>query len=75
MFGPVNENSNEAQLLKEHNGAFEVHNEKNLSQILQKLFDDQEYRKKTGQAASKIVIENTGATEKTLKTIMSYLDL
>jgi 3-deoxy-D-manno-octulosonic-acid transferase len=73
LFGPVNENSNEAQLLKEHNGAFEIHNEKDLVQIIHKLFGDQDFRKRVGRQALKVVMQNTGATEKTVQIIMYHL--
>lgn len=74
IFGPVNQNSHEAQLLKESGGGIEVHDSEEIGNILTRFFSDEFYRKKIGVLASKVVMENTGATQRTIDAILPFLD-
>lgn len=73
MFGPVNQNSNEAQLLKEAGGGIEVQNSEEIETALNSFFSDDFYRKKIGAFASKVVMDNTGATRRTIEAIMPFV--
>lgn len=69
LFGPVNQNSHEAQLLKQSGGGIEVHSADEIRQALAKFLSDEFYRKKIGACASKVVTDNTGATQRTIDAI------
>lgn len=73
LFGPVNRNSHEAQLLKQSGGGIEVYNSEQIEQALIQFFSDDFYRKKIGANASKVVMDNTGATQRTIEAIMPLL--
>lgn len=73
IFGPVNQNSYEAQLLKESGGGIEVHDPAEINDVLTRFFSDEFYRKKIGVLASKVVMDNTGATQRTIEAIMPFL--
>ncbi len=74
LFGPVNENSYEAQLLKANGGAFEIQNHTELENQLNKFLSNDIYRRETGLRALQVVEKNTGATLKTVKVIVSELE-
>lgn len=73
LFGPVNRNSYEAQLLKESGGGIEVHDPAEINDVLIRFFSDEFYRRKIGAMASKVVMDNTGATQRTIDAIMPFL--
>jgi 3-deoxy-D-manno-octulosonic-acid transferase len=73
IFGPVNQNSHEAQLLKESGGGIEVSNSDEISDVLTRFFGDEFYRRKIGALAGKIVMDNTGATQRTIEAITPFL--
>jgi 3-deoxy-D-manno-octulosonic-acid transferase len=73
IFGPVNQNSREAQLLKKSGGGIEVHNSTEIEQELIKFFKDDFYRRKIGTFASNVVLNNTGATQRTIESILPLL--
>jgi 3-deoxy-D-manno-octulosonic-acid transferase len=74
IFGPVNQNSREAQLLKKSGGGFEVHNSAEIEDAVIKFFKDDFYRRKIGTFASNVVMENTGATQRTIEAILPFLE-
>jgi 3-deoxy-D-manno-octulosonic-acid transferase len=69
IFGPRNENSQEAQHLIKIGGGFMIHNESELSDYLTKFFKDENSRIAAGNIAGNFVKENIGATDK----IFDYL--
>lgn len=73
IFGPVNQNSHEAQLLKECGGGIEVHDSAEITDILNRFLIDEFYRRKIGASANKVVMENTGATQRTINAIMPFI--
>ncbi|MCX7875023.1 MAG: 3-deoxy-D-manno-octulosonic acid transferase [Melioribacteraceae bacterium] len=73
LFGPKNENSQEAQALKKLGGAFEIKNKKEAYKILRKLLSDDTLRKEKGKLCSDYVLENIGATDKIIKEIYNLL--
>lgn len=73
LFGPVNDNSHEAQLLKAEGGGIEVHSSTEIENTLNKFVLNEIYRKEAGKKALKIVEKNRGATQKTIDAILSYL--
>ncbi|MEZ4762515.1 MAG: glycosyltransferase N-terminal domain-containing protein [Calditrichia bacterium] len=73
LFGPVNQNSHEAQLLKNCGGAIEISGTADLQSHIEKLFSDADFRQQTGAAAQKLVAENRGATDQMLDAVMKKL--
>ncbi|MFQ5584648.1 MAG: hypothetical protein ACE5GL_09460, partial [Calditrichia bacterium] len=59
---------------KEHGGAREVKGVEETAQVLGKLFSDEGFRNRTGKAAAPVVFENTGATEKTVAVVATFLE-
>ncbi len=74
LFGPVNENSYEAQLLKQEGGGLEVHSQSEIENHLQRILDDESYRLQVGRAAKKLVTENQGATQRTVTRILQFIE-
>jgi 3-deoxy-D-manno-octulosonic-acid transferase len=74
LFGPVNLNSHEAQLLKAEGGGIEVHNAEEIERNLEKFMLNDIYRLETGLKAYQVVEKNRGATRQTINTILSFLD-
>lgn len=66
MFGPVHENSYEAIHLAKSQGGIVFENEIQATEILEKLFDDEVFRQKTGKKALEMAQNNIGATDKIL---------
>ncbi len=73
LFGPKNENSQEAQELKKIGGAFEVKNKKEAYKTLRKLFVDDKFRVEKGKINYNFVLNNIGATDKIINEIDNYL--
>ncbi|OPX32976.1 hypothetical protein B1H10_06690 [candidate division KSB1 bacterium 4484_188] len=73
LFGPVNDNSHEAQLLKAEGGGIEVHNAIEIENTLNKFLLNEIYCREAGKKALKIVETNRGATRRTIEAILSYL--
>jgi 3-deoxy-D-manno-octulosonic-acid transferase len=73
LFGPVNRNSHEAQILKEEGAGIEVDSPIVIERTLEKLIENKKYRKEVGEKAENIVKQNAGATTRTLNVILPYL--
>jgi len=73
LFGPVNHNSHEAQVLKEEGAGIEVDGPEVIQKTLEKLIKEKELREKMGEKAVNIVRQNSGATTRTLDVILPYL--
>lgn len=73
LFGPKNENSQEAQALKKLGGAFEINNKKEAYKILRKLFMNDDLRKEKGKICYEYVKGNIGATDKIINEINNLL--
>ena len=74
LFGPVNRNSHEAQLLKAAGGGLEVHSEAEIRTALEKIFSEEDYRRQTGEAARQLVEAHRGATARTVEEILKRLE-
>ena len=70
LFGPVNQNSHAAQLLKAEGGAVEVHSADEIEHVLEKFIQNDIYRRETGQKAYQVVEKNCGATRRTIDIIL-----
>jgi 3-deoxy-D-manno-octulosonic-acid transferase len=73
LFGPVNQNSFEAQLLKTHRGGWEVRNSQDIITLVEKFYSNEIYRLESGMKAYRVVQENCGATSRSVKIIQKYL--
>jgi 3-deoxy-D-manno-octulosonic-acid transferase len=73
LFGPVNQNSHEAQLLKESGGAFEVQNTADILETLRHLLNQPEFLQRAGSNARNVVLTHAGATQKMLNAIFASL--
>jgi len=73
IHGPQLKSSETAKFLDDSGGGHLVENEEEFESILDKLIMDDEFRKNSGSAAESVVLKRTGATEKTVKIIQSYL--
>jgi len=73
LFGPVNQNSHEAQLLKKSGGAFEIQNITEIFKISESLLKSDSKRREVGQNARQVVLKNCGATEKTLAHLTRFI--
>jgi 3-deoxy-D-manno-octulosonic-acid transferase len=74
LMGPINLNSNEAQLLKSNNGGYEVKNTAEIKSLIEKFILNDIFRQETGKKAYDVVDKNKGATKITVDTILGYLD-
>lgn len=72
LFGPVNANSREAQLLKETGSGIEVYSRQDIEIQLRKIFENEEYRLNAGRAARSLIEERRGATQRTVRQIITY---
>jgi 3-deoxy-D-manno-octulosonic-acid transferase len=70
LFGPKIDNSQEAQELVKRGGGIVVRNKRELYRKLRELLGDETKRRKAGEAATKLVEDNIGATER----ITSYIE-
>ena len=68
FFGPNNRKFQEAQGLKT-NGGFEIHNEKEFAQLMDRFASDSQYLKEQGEKAGQFVKSLSGATDKVLSKI------
>ncbi len=75
IFGPVNNNSHEAQLLKAGKGGLEIHNAAEIEFQLEKFLINEIYRQEAGQQAYRVVENNAGATRKTVDRILALSGL
>lgn len=73
LMGPVNLNSNEAQLLKIAGGGFEVKNTEEMKRVLEKFIVNDIHRQECGRKAYRVVDDNKGATKITIETILNQL--
>ncbi len=73
VFGPKNENSQEAQMIKKIGAAFEIQNRKEAFRTFRKLFSNEDYRNKVGEISSEYVNSNIGPTEKICNEILSFI--
>ena len=73
LFGPRIEVSSEAQELERRKGGHIVENTDEIYKKLQTYFTDETERKRVGDIAKKLVMENVGATEKVVNCILKYL--
>ncbi len=71
LFGPVNQNSHEAQLLKANRGGWEINNAMELQNTLDRFILNDVYRQECGLFAYRIVERNLGATKKMVNSILS----
>ncbi len=70
LFGPINENSSEAQLLLRNGAAKVVRSDADIFAQLNKMFTLPEYRSQMGNSARQIVNTNSGATERMINAIL-----
>lgn len=74
LFGPYMQNFREAdEILREAKGGIKVHNIDELEEVLGRLLSDPSLLEETGKNAREAVVENQGATEKTLDTLSNYI--
>jgi 3-deoxy-D-manno-octulosonic-acid transferase len=73
IFGPMNQNSYEAQLLKPHRGGWEVYTSQDISSLMEKFYLNDVYRLESGMKAYRVVQENCGATARSVQFIQDYL--
>ena len=64
IFGPVHQNSYEAQQLADGNGGFAIHSEREISARLNDFVNNTKLRQEEGQKALRYASSNTGATLK-----------
>lgn len=69
LFGPKHHNSQEALLMKETGGAFEVEGSADLEERLRGFLKNEGSRSEAGALARKTVEDNSGATERTVEFI------
>ncbi len=74
MFGPVNQHSHEAQLLKQKGGGVEVYSAEDIHSLLEKCLSDETFRNETGKAARALVETHCGATRRTVDAVLQLLD-
>jgi 3-deoxy-D-manno-octulosonic-acid transferase len=73
LFGPMNQNSYEAQLLKTDRGGWEVRNSQDICTLIEKFYLNEVYRLESGMKAYRVVQENCGATARSVEIIQNYL--
>ena len=72
FFGPNNQKFQEAQGLKT-SGGFEIHDEKEFAQLMDRFASDPQYLKEQGILAGGFVKDKAGATAKVLSFVESHL--
>jgi len=70
IVGPRRWNSAEALLMETRGGAFSVSNRAKLYAVMERLVEDEVFRREAGARAEAVVRENAGATERTLEKLM-----
>lgn len=73
IYGPKHVNSFEAMQLKKIAGGFPISNEKECYEILSKLVDNEQFRKKAGQKNHDFLYASKGASEKIVKRLLEFL--
>ncbi|MCB0275276.1 MAG: hypothetical protein KDI06_10710 [Calditrichaeota bacterium] len=73
LFGPVNQNSHEAQHLKSAGGGFEVHNREQIEAHLRAFLEDGDFRRTAGLKAREVVRLHSGATTRLLEDVFQVL--
>lgn len=74
LFGPVNQNSHEAQLLKQSGGGIEVRASVEIQSNLERFLTDVADRSEAGNAAKKVVESHCGATRRTLEALLLKIE-
>lgn len=69
IFGPNNKNFQEAQGLIQAKGGFEINNFEEFENLMQRLLDDDSFRKSSGDKAGAFVTSLSGATDKVLAKV------
>lgn len=69
IFGPENRKFLEAQGLKQCQGGFEIHGEKDFIQLMDRFLSDYSFLDKSGKRAGNYVRDNSGALEKIMNTV------
>jgi 3-deoxy-D-manno-octulosonic-acid transferase len=69
IFGPRHLNSYEALLMIQRGGAFPVEKGADIVEIAECLIKDESFLRQAGQSARAVVIENLGATGRTLEAL------
>ncbi len=69
IFGPRHLNSYEALLMIQRGGAFPVEKGADVVKIAERLIKDESFLHQAGQSARAVVIENLGATGRTLEAL------
>jgi 3-deoxy-D-manno-octulosonic-acid transferase len=72
IFGPRHLNSAEALQMKAREAAWSVADKTELSSVLEKLLRDPAFRQAAGRKAEAVVLENTGATTRTLEWLRRF---
>ena len=72
IFGPRHLNSAEALQMKARGAAWSVANPAELFSVLERLFRDQAFRLEAGGKAEAVVLENAGATARTLELLRRF---
>jgi 3-deoxy-D-manno-octulosonic-acid transferase len=73
MFGPKIHNSQEAKKLANTGGGIIIKNKKDAYRNIKQLLSDESLRKEKGNAASRYVLNNIGATDKILEEVYKYV--
>jgi 3-deoxy-D-manno-octulosonic-acid transferase len=73
IFGPVNQNSYEAQLLKASGGGWEIRTRSEIQTLVEKFSINEIYRLESGKKAFRVVQENAGATNRSIQVIMDSI--
>lgn len=69
IFGPENRKFLEAQGLKQCQGGFEIHGEKDFILLMDRFLSDYSFLDKSGKRAGNYVRDNSGALEKIMNTV------
>ena len=73
VFGPRIENSYEAGLLKERGAARQVNNASEMADIFRELIFSSQLRQQMGDVAKAVIIENLGASQRSLDHLERFL--
>jgi 3-deoxy-D-manno-octulosonic-acid transferase len=72
LYGPRINNSQEARQLADAGGGFIVEGRRDFYQILLRLLDDEDFRKRSGKVAGNFVHARAGATEKIMEFLLPH---
>ncbi|MFA6743609.1 MAG: 3-deoxy-D-manno-octulosonic acid transferase, partial [Candidatus Neomarinimicrobiota bacterium] len=70
LFGPTYHNSREAELLVQAGGGMVCNNESDLHQVICQMLTNPENYQKAALAARQVIMENMGASVRTVKEIL-----